>query len=65
VQHRAIVGGTEGFLKCTIFVFSKFSFNALCLHHVLRISISNCKSFSFSAINTISSAYLFSSRMCN
>jgi hypothetical protein len=41
----AFVGGTEGFLKCTIFVFSKFTFNALCLHHVLRISISNCKDY--------------------
>ena len=37
--------------------FSKFTFNALCLHRVLRICNSNCKSFSFSAINTISSAY--------
>jgi hypothetical protein len=50
-KNISFVGGTEGFLKCTIFVFSKFTFNALCLHHVLRISNSNCKSFSFSVIS--------------
>jgi hypothetical protein len=40
-KNISFVGGTEGFLKCTIFVFSKFTFNALCLHHALRISNSN------------------------
>jgi hypothetical protein len=36
-KNISFVGGTEGFLKCTIFVFSKATFNALCLYHVLRI----------------------------
>jgi hypothetical protein len=32
-------------------------YNEMALHHVLRISNSNCKSFSFSAINTICIKY--------